>query len=175
MHLLPGLIGSPVAAVRRLREVVVSNGASLERRPVQTGPGRAYLPARGVHRAGNETVAEAMQGALEAVEGVHWAAVNPILAEVAVAFDDGTVSVDDLAGILGGVEEAHGLAPDDFLADPAAHPSDPVPLQPGLVPPAAAAGRGWTRAAATRRRGRRRRAGTSRPGSWPRPPLPVCS
>lgn len=133
MGRLPGLIFAPVVVARRVRGVFTSTGQGHERRPVRTVPGRAYLPVRGVHRTGGERVADAVQESLEAVEGVHWAAVNPVLAEVAIAFDDGQVDVDDLTGIVDSVEDAHGLGEDDIPADVVAHPADPVPLQRGLV------------------------------------------
>ncbi len=100
---------------------------------MQTRPGRAYLSVRGVHLAEGEHVARAAERTLAALEGVHWAVVNPILAEVAVAFEDGTVDVDDLAGALDGVEEAHGLLGEEFPTDLPDHPADEGPIRRGVV------------------------------------------
>ena len=131
MQLLPpGALGLPAAMLRRLRGDPESGPS---RRAVHTHPGMAHLAVRGVHRPGQGAVADAVERALEAIEGVRWAAVNPVLAEVVVAFDDEALSVDDLAGVLDGVEEAQGVLQDDFPADLPLHPADPLPVQRSLL------------------------------------------
>lgn len=115
-----GAILDPAKATRRSRRVAAGR------------PGRAYLSVRGVHRPGTDVVADAVEEALEALEGVHWAQVNPVLAEVAVAFEDGTIDVDDLAGVLDAVEDAHGLGDDEFHGV-VEHPADERPIRRGAL------------------------------------------
>ena len=135
MRVVPaGLAAWPGAVLRGLDRAPFTGGEpGRTRRVVQTRPGRAYLSVRGVHLADGEHVARAAERTLAALEGVHWAEVNPILAEVAVAFEDGTVGLDDLAGALDGVEEAHGLFGEEFPADLPDHPADEGPIRRGLV------------------------------------------
>lgn len=100
MRLVPaGLTAWPGAVLERLERAPFTGGASRQTRHiVQTRRGRAYMSVRGVHRADGEDVARAAERALAALEGVHWAEVNPILAQVAVVFEDDTVGLDDLVG-----------------------------------------------------------------------------
>jgi len=134
VRLVPaGLIAWPGEALERLDRALIGGEPRRTRRLVQTRPGRAYLSVRGVHRPDGEHVARAAERALGALEGVHWAEVNPILAEVAVAFEDGTVGLDDLAVALDGVEEAHGLLEEEFPADLPDHPADEGPIRRGVV------------------------------------------
>ena len=142
------VVGAPAAVGRMLGIRTPFSGPA--RPVVRTGPGRVYLGVRGVHEPGRERLAEAMEKALEAVEGVHWAAVNPVLAHVVVAFDGDSVNVEDLAGIVESVEDAEGEPDDDFPPGAADHPADPTPLQRtalGLVADAAGIGIGIATAA----------------------------
>jgi len=74
---LTSAISSPIRMVR---------GRSHGRR-LWVQAGRAHIEARGVHRADSEPLIAALEGALRAVEGVHWAEVNPVLARIVVVFD----------------------------------------------------------------------------------------
>jgi len=135
VRLVPaGLTAWPGAVLERLERAPFTGGAPRQtRHVVQTGRGRAYMSVRGVHRADGEDVARAAERALVALEGVHWAEVNPILAQVAVVFEDDTVGLDDLVGALDGVEEAHGLLGEEFPADLPDHPADERPIRRGVV------------------------------------------
>jgi cation-transporting P-type ATPase I len=134
MSLFSAIGALPAAALRQLTGAPPEEKRpSRARRVVQTGPGRAYLSIRGVHRVEGEPLARAAERALRAVEGVHWAEVNPVLAQVVVAFEDGSVDVDDLAGVIDDVEEAHGAGDDDLPADLPLHPADAEPIRRGLL------------------------------------------
>ena len=94
-------------------------------RHVWATTGRAHIEARGVHRTGTEALACAVEDALHAIEGVHWAEVNPILACVVVAFDEESVSLDDLVGAVASVESEHDIASDDTIGRRHDHPGEP--------------------------------------------------
>ncbi len=78
-------------------------------------------------------MARAVEAALRAVEGVHWAEVNPILAHVAVAYEDGVVDPGELAEIVEDVEAAHGVAEGDLPPDLVSHPADDAAIHRGLL------------------------------------------
>ncbi len=100
---------------------------------VESRPGRAYLPVRAVHRPDGGPVADALERAISAIEGVHWASVNPVLAEVAIAFEDGSVDIDDLVDVVEAVEREHGVHDEALPQDLPEHPADEAPLQRTLV------------------------------------------
>jgi cation-transporting P-type ATPase I len=102
-------------------------------RHVWATSGRAHIEARGVHRPGRETLVDALERGLRAVEGVHWAEVNPVLAHVIVAFEEESVGLDDLVAVVDDVEAAHGVAEDDVLVEGWDHPGDGDPLWWGVV------------------------------------------
>ncbi|HUI03940.1 MAG TPA: cation-translocating P-type ATPase [Acidimicrobiales bacterium] len=135
MNMLPGSVRSlPAAVVRRVQgDPGAARPGRRTRRVVRTGAGRAHLAVRGVHRPDREPLARTVERALAAIEGVHWAEVNPILAEVVVAFEDGAVDPEDLAGVLDGVEEAHGLRDEPFAPDMPDHPADDGPIRRGAA------------------------------------------
>ena len=95
--------------------------------------GRAHIEARGVHRAGTEPLARALEEALHAINGVHWAEVNPIVACVVVAFDEERVSVDDLVGVVDAVETDQGIATDDTIGGRRDHPGASALLRWGAI------------------------------------------
>jgi cation-transporting P-type ATPase I len=135
MRFVPAPVTSwPGALLRRVQgDVAAAHPGRRTRRVVRSGPGRAYLAVRGVHRPDREHVARAVERALAAIEGVHWAEVNPILAEVAVAFEDGAVDPEDLVQALDGVEEAHGVRGEQFASDVPDHPADDRPIRRGVA------------------------------------------
>lgn len=67
-----------------------------------------------MHRPGTEALARRVEAALAALEGVHWAEVNAVLGRVVVAFDDEALGVDDLVGVIEGVERAHEVHGEHF-------------------------------------------------------------
>ena len=93
------------------------------------GHGRAHIEVKGVHQAGNADVASHLETELARLRGVQWAEVNAVLGRVVVAFDDGVISVDDLTGVIEGVEQAHGLAGERFPHQRPDHPGDIEALQ----------------------------------------------
>lgn len=99
------------------------------RRVVEGRSGRAYVPVRAVHRPAGEVVARAVEGALRSLDGVQWAEVNPLLGEVAVAFDRERVGAADLVAVVDQVEATHGLEGRDFAPDAPEHPADPAPIE----------------------------------------------
>ena len=92
------------------------------------GHGRAHIEVKGVHRVEQAPFIERVEEELAGLRGVDWAEVNAVLGRVVVAFDDQQVGVDDLVGILEGLEEAHGLAAERFPHDRPEHPADVEPL-----------------------------------------------
>lgn len=103
------------------------------RRHVWSVEGRAHIEVRGVHRPGTDALAEAVERALRALEGVRWVEVNAILARVAVAFDSEVVDVDDLVTAVEGAEDSFGVAADDLLGDRPDHPGDADPIRWGSI------------------------------------------
>ena len=121
---------------RHLVSVLVGGGESRgasRRRHVWAAPGRAHIDVRGVHRPGTEGIADAVERALLAIEGVHWAEVNAILARVAVAFDDDVVDIDDLITAIEAAEDDFGLGAGDLLGDRPDHPGDADAIRWGAV------------------------------------------
>jgi cation-transporting ATPase I len=131
-RLLATMAGLGGGLLRRL-EALGARAESPGRRRVWASPGRAHLELRGVHRPDGEVVARAVEKALEAMPHVRWAEVNPVLARVVVVFDDGAVDVDDLTGVVEGVEEAHGLTEEDFPSERPVHPGDLEPIRHAAV------------------------------------------
>ncbi|HEY5170123.1 MAG TPA: HAD-IC family P-type ATPase, partial [Acidimicrobiia bacterium] len=86
-----------------------------------------------MHRPGTEGIADAVERALLAIEGVHWAEVNAILARVAVAFDGDVVAVDDLVTAIEEAEDSLGVGAGDLLGDRPDHPGDADAIRWGVV------------------------------------------
>ena len=107
--------------------IPVSRGRPQRRR--WAGHGHAHIEVKGVDQPGNADVAARVEEELRGLPGVHWAEVNAVLGRVIVAFDDGTIGVDDMVGVIEGVEEAHGLADERFGHQRPEHPADVEPLQ----------------------------------------------
>ncbi len=104
-------------------------GSGRRRRRVWAGLGKAHIEVRGVHRAGMEALARDVERALHDAEGVKWAQVNAVTGRVVVAFDPDGPSVDDLVGIVEGVEEVHEVQEEHFPRDRPEHPGDVEPLR----------------------------------------------
>ncbi len=104
-------------------------GSGRQRRRVWTGRGKAHIEVRAVHRSGMEALAADVERALHAAEGVQWARVNAITGRVIVAFDPDGPSLDDLVGIVEGVEESHDVQDERFPHERPEHPGDIEPLR----------------------------------------------
>ncbi|MDA8314056.1 MAG: HAD-IC family P-type ATPase [Actinomycetota bacterium] len=107
----------------------VALGSGRRRRRVWAGRGKAHIEVRGVHRSGMEALARDVERALHAARGVRWAQVNALTGRVVVAFDPDGPSVDDLVGIVEGVEEAHDVEDERFPRERPEHPGDIEPLR----------------------------------------------
>jgi cation-transporting P-type ATPase I len=116
-----------VVAAGRAARSAVDALTSAERPVVKTRRGRAYLPVRGMHGPRGERLARQVERALQKVEGVRWAQVNPVLAQVAVSFDDGRVDLPDLTAIVAQIEGSPGELEPAGPSCPA-HPADPMPI-----------------------------------------------
>jgi copper chaperone CopZ len=106
---------------------VAGSVAGGQPRVVKTRPGHAYVSVRGLDGRGGPELARAVESAVSSMRGVRWAQVNPVLASVIVAFEDGEVGLDDVAGVVDSVEEAHGRpgGSDPYGCE---HPADPAPI-----------------------------------------------
>ena len=104
-------------------------GSGRRRRRVWEGRGKAHIEVRAVHRAGREALARDVERALHVAEGVRWAQVNAVTGRVVVAFDPDGPSVDDLVGIVEGVEEAHAVQGERFSRERPEHPGDVEPAR----------------------------------------------
>lgn len=97
----------------------------------------AQIEVRGIEQPFARGLRRRLRGALEQVEGVHWAEVNAITGRVAVAFD-ATSPVSALVSVVEGVEQAYGVRrlrldePGETVAwdapDRAEHPADVEPI-----------------------------------------------
>ena len=117
------MILHPRELLSRLADRLPVSAGRLQRRR-WAGHGRAHIEVKGVHQPGNEDVASQVEAELARLRGVHWAEVNAVLGRVIVAFDDGAISVDDLVGVIEGIEEANGLAAERFPHERPDHPAD---------------------------------------------------
>jgi cation-transporting ATPase I len=127
------IVGFPVSIVGQLGRAVAEGVAGTGRRAVPTRPGRAWVPVRGVDRRGGDRLARAVEHALEEVHGVHWARVNPVLAQVLVAFDDGRLDPEDLVEVVAAAEESHREDDDLPAPDFVEHPADTAPISRAMT------------------------------------------
>jgi cation-transporting ATPase I len=118
----------PLEALGRAVRFAARGITSGEQRLVRTRPGQAYIPVRGLTGPRAETLARSVEQAVGRLRGVRWAQVNPVLAQVVVSFEDGKIAPDDLVGVVGAVEQAHGADDDELPPDIPDHPADPVPI-----------------------------------------------
>jgi cation-transporting P-type ATPase I len=105
-------------------------GPRRQRRRVWAHRGHAAIEMRGLSggRAKRQRLAKGAQARLQALRGVRWAEVNAVTAQVLIAFDEGSVSLERLVDAVEGVEEAHGARDDDFSWSQPEHPSDDTPF-----------------------------------------------
>lgn len=133
MRFLPvQMMQAPVALVRRAQRVVESTTVRHRRQAFETQPGLAYLSVRAVHRPDGVQVVRAVEEALHAVRGVHWARVLPFLGIVVVGFQDGEIESDDLVAVIELVERNAGVDQEEFPELPG-HPADPAPIRRGVT------------------------------------------
>jgi cation-transporting ATPase I len=123
--------GSVVNPFLQLVDRLVPSGRHRRRASVVNG--RANIEVRGVHRPGSEPLARRVEDALERLGSVDWAQVNAVTGRVVVAFDPESTSLDDLVGVVEAVEEAHGVAGDDFPVGRPEAPGDLEPLRRNLT------------------------------------------
>ncbi|WP_054812626.1 cation-translocating P-type ATPase [Nocardia arizonensis] len=101
LHPLSTLAVDTVRAVRN----------EFDGRQVWARSGRAHIEARGAHRADvPPDYPDALREAVEALEGVNWAAVNGALGDVVVDFDSERVGIAALRAAIDGIETAYGLS-----------------------------------------------------------------
>jgi len=84
---------------------------------------------RAVDRPGHEQLSKDLEVALDSLDGVHWAQVNPWLGRVVVVFDPEGPSVDDLVEVVEGIEASHDVGDKRFPHDRPEHPGDFEPLR----------------------------------------------
>ncbi len=131
---------SPRGAVKRALRIPHAAGGlagdALERlspgrrhRRVWVREGRAHIEVRGMDRAGYGLLVKDLEAALNAVPGVQWAQVNPVLGRVVVVFDSEDPTVDDLLEVIEGIEAIHEVADERFPHDRPEHPGDFEPLR----------------------------------------------
>ncbi len=102
-------------------------------RRVWSGNGRAHIEVRAGRRRGVESFTRQVEEALRAVDSVRWAEVNALTGRVVVAFDPESSELDDLIGVVEGVEEAHGLHRERFGHDRPEHPGDVEPIRRNAI------------------------------------------
>ena len=95
--------------------------------------GTAHIEIRAVRRPGAEPLAHDVEHMLQSLNGVQWADVDAVLGRVIVAFDGGSVELDDLVDVVEAVEEAHGVHDERFGHDRPDHPADHVLSQRALA------------------------------------------
>ena len=94
-----------------------------------TGPRRVHIEVRAVHRPECTELARQIEKALEQVDAVEWAEVNPLTGRVVVSFDPRTPDVAECVRVIEDVEDAHGVHDEPFPDDRPEHPSDSEPLR----------------------------------------------
>ena len=99
------------------------------RRRLWVGRGKAHIEVRGVQHPGNEVLARDVERALHAIRGVQWAQVNAVAGRVVVAFDSEDPPIEDVLGVIEGVEEAHDVHTQRFSHERPEHPGDIEPLR----------------------------------------------
>lgn len=145
--------GLPVRAAKGSAGLLTTCASAVSRtardlRPVRrqrwvwSRPGRAHIEVRGLTGRGPEhrRLSSAVTSALNGLEGVDWAEVNAVTAQVLVSFDEDLVTPDDLVEAIESAEEAEDTAEETFSWRPR-HPADPIAFIPpvtGLAVDAAA-------------------------------------
>jgi copper chaperone CopZ len=93
------------------RDVVHAARDEIAARRIWAGGGRAHIEAHGVHHADAPAgYAAALEQAVEAIDGVRWAAANAVLGDVIVDFDEQRVDIEELRRAIARVERQHDMA-----------------------------------------------------------------
>jgi cation-transporting P-type ATPase I len=95
--------------------------------------GRAHLEYRPPAPEDHAAFARALVDALEAIDDVHSAIVNPFVDRVVVSYHDLWVTPEELAQVIERVEDEFGLTEVDFPRDRPDHPADVEPVQQELL------------------------------------------
>lgn len=74
-------------------------------------------------------MADHLEHAVRAIEGVRWAAVNQATGRLAVEFDEGDVGIEAVIDTVEDVEDVFGLTDEGFPLDRAEHPGDDEPIR----------------------------------------------
>ena len=127
-----GLVAGAAQTVQRsVRPHHAPGHAGTRRRHVARALGRAHIEVRGLRRADGEAFARALHAALSEAAGVDDAVVNSALECAVVSFDEDSVDVGELVGVVEAVEEQHAASLERRAGPPL--PTDPVPLQRQLI------------------------------------------
>jgi cation-transporting P-type ATPase I len=102
-------------------------------RRVWATEGRAHLEYRRPALDDHADYLARLVAALEEVDEVHSAVVNPFVDRVIVSYHDLWVTPEDLVEVIEGVEGAFGLLDDEFPRDRPDHPGDIEPVQKELL------------------------------------------
>jgi cation-transporting P-type ATPase I len=100
--------------------------------PVWATEGRAHLEYRPPAPEDHAAFAAPSSTALEAIDDVYSAVVNPFVDRVVVSYHDLWVTPEELVEVIEAVEAEFGLADDDFPRDRPDHPGDVEPVQQEL-------------------------------------------
>lgn len=121
MRIVPRPIGALVSRVTgRTRRVWATEG-------------RAHLEYRRPAPDEHGVYVTRLVAALEGVDEVHSAVVNPFVDRVVVSYHDLWVTPQQLVGVIEDVEAAFGLLDDEFPRDRPDHPADVEPVQQQLL------------------------------------------
>jgi cation-transporting P-type ATPase I len=104
-------------------------------RRVWSGHGHAQIEVRGMTGSGprHQRLAAGVKRRLGRLRGVRWAEVNAVTGQVLVAFDEGSVDVGALLGVVRDAEKAQGTREEDFPWSRPVHPSDDTPIAAATV------------------------------------------
>ena len=95
--------------------------------------GKAHIEFRRVEPSEYDAFARALEEAVEAAPGVHWAEVNPYTRRVVVAYDDRALGQSELVALIEAAEKAQRLEGARFGDEKPEHPADVEPLARTLV------------------------------------------
>ena len=101
--------------------------------PTVARNGTAHIEIHAVRRPGAEPLAHDVEHMLQSLKGVQWADVDAVFGRVIVAFDGGSLELDNLVDVVEAVEEAHGVRDERFGHDRPDHPADHVLSQRALA------------------------------------------
>jgi cation-transporting P-type ATPase I len=99
-------------------------GPRRHQRRVWSQRGHAAIEVKGLSGRASKRLADEVRRGLRGVNGVRWAEVNAVTAQVLVAFDERRVDVGTLLGAVETVERKQGVTEEDFSWSRPEHPSD---------------------------------------------------